>query len=57
MDKNEILEELIKSIEELSPDYMDTTIAGLVTITVELYIIKQIQQIIQEQNNEDTLST
>ena len=41
MNDHEIVQALAQNIAELSPDYMDTAIAGLVTITVELYTVKQ----------------
>lgn len=48
MNELEILKELIKNIELYSPDYMKTAIAGLVTVNIELYTIKEAQRVIQE---------
>ena len=50
MNELEILEELIKNIELYSPEYMETAIAGLVTVNIELYTIKEAQRVIQEAN-------
>ena len=49
MNDHEIVQTLVENIKELSPDYMDTAIAGMVTITVELYTIKQAIQAVENE--------
>jgi hypothetical protein len=54
MNDHEIVQALVENIEELSPDYMDTAIAGMVTITVELYTIKQAELAVRGDDEEGT---
>ena len=48
MNELELLELIMENIKEYSSDYMDTAIAGIVTVNLELYTLKEIQRAIEE---------